>query len=157
MTADISTSGVNDEAPFNLRKSIPSSYWNAAADYPGFVSELASLEAGRQSDLRSTVKHASDATAVSTQYAARDPPTTTDDNKDTRFQFHAFFATSDMMIGDGGQTYFDSLFGNDNVKPHVSYTSEVIPDSNHESVVGASKGAIEKVFQEVKTGWEDGL
>lgn len=134
-------SGVNDEAPFNLLKSIPSSYWHSAASYPAFISELAALEAAR-------VRQAA---------LTRTTTTASESEHDTRLRFHAFFATSDMMIGEGGRVYFDSLFEDEVVKASVLYMSEVIPDSNHESIVGAAKGAIEKVFEEVRAGWEDGL
>jgi len=122
---------VNDEAPFNLQKNMPESYWGAAASYPGVLASLVSDEKARQ------------------QTEERSSP----------FRFRAFFAESDMLIGDGGKVYFDAIFkeacaGAEGV---IAYGSETVPKTNHETIIDAIKGPLIKVFEDVKHGWEDGL
>ena len=103
------------------------------------------------------------------------------DNTDTRLHIHAFFAASDMLIGPGGKTYFDACFTDidatptspsnsttstrastgevraDTSKPRIDqsirYESEVVPETNHETIVELLKGVVGRVFEEVVEGW----
>jgi len=124
-------SGVDDEAPFNLQKNIPAAYWGAAASYPAVLASLVSAEKARRSE----------------QIEGSSP-----------FRFRAFFAESDMLIGDGGKVYFDSVFKDaEAAEGLIEYASETVPKTNHETIVDAIKGPLIKVFEDVKRGWEDGL
>lgn len=123
-------SGVNDEAPFNLQKNIPESYWGAAASYPDILASLVSGEKARQTEERSSP-----------------------------FRFRAFFAESDMLIGEGGKVYFDEIFKEAAARAEgvIDYVSETVPKTNHETLADAIKGPLVKVFEDVKREWEDGL
>jgi len=63
-----------------------------------------------------------------------------------------------MLIGEGGKGYFERCFrGADGIEEAVDYQSETVPETNHETVTSLTKGAIEKMFEDVKKEWEDGL
>jgi len=63
-----------------------------------------------------------------------------------------------MLIGEGGKEYFERCFrGAHGIEEAVDYQSETVPETNHETVPSPTKGAIEKMFEDVKEGWEDGL
>lgn len=121
---------MNDEAPFNLQKNIPESYWGAAASYPGVLASLVGDEKARQTEERSRP-----------------------------FRFRAFFAESDMLIGKGGKVYLDAIFkeASAGAEGVIEYISETVPKTNHETIIDAIKGPLVKVFEDVKHGWEDGL
>ncbi|GAB7338129.1 hypothetical protein MBLNU457_4485t1 [Dothideomycetes sp. NU457] len=122
--------GVNDEAPFVLQKNMPAEYWGAASDYEGLVRDLIKSEKGRRSE----------------------------NLHQERLRFRAYFAESDMLIGEGGKEYFERCFrGADGIEEVIDYQSETVPESNHDSAPSPVKGAIEKIFEDVKRGWEDGL
>lgn len=124
-------SGVNDEAPFILQKNIPESYWGAAASYPDVVSSLVSAERTRQSEQTDLSKP---------------------------FRLRAFFAESDMLIGDGGKVYFDSVLSDAlGGGSAIDYRSETVPKTNHDTIINAIKGPFATIFEEVKDGWDDGL
>lgn len=75
-----------------------------------------------------------------------------------RLRFRVFYAESDMLIGEGGKEYFERCFRSANdIEEAVDYQSETVPETNHETVTSPVKGAIEKVFEDVKRDWEDGL
>ena len=123
-------SGVNDEAPFNLLKNMPAEYWGAAADYESFVRDLIVSETARRSD----------------------------NQRQERLRIRVFYGVTDLLIGKGGEEYFERTFRNaDGMEDVIDYQSETVPETNHETVTSLTKGAIEKVLEDVKRGWEDGL
>ena len=128
-------SGVNDEAPFNLLKNMPSSYWGAAASYPDCVANIVSMEAARQVQSRpdpsatGTPSHEPfDAASTSAKTkpeakASRDKDEANKDKDHTRLHIHAFFAASDMLIGAGGKTYFDACLTDSDTAHHTATSS----------------------------------
>jgi len=141
-------SGVNDEAPFNLLKNMPSSYWGAAASYPNCIASIVAMEADRQRQSQALSDH-SPATTTGTSHepvasATADASTSAgtkaeaqigndgdkdnDKTPDARLHIHAFFAASDMLIGPGGKTYFDACFTDTNPAPTSTSSGEIGAD-----------------------------
>jgi hypothetical protein len=118
------TSGANDEALFCLRKG---GTWGEADDYAEYVRRLAELEKTR---LNETGRGA-------------------EDLRPLRLKVRAYFAESDAMSGKRGQTYVEECWRggeNDLYQDVIDYQSEVLPGSDHDSIV-QSVVALEKVFR----------
>ncbi|KAI4740458.1 hypothetical protein E4T50_09105 [Aureobasidium sp. EXF-12298] len=75
------------------------------------------------------------------------PPSSTHPRKLT---FHVYFSSSDVMIGKGGQQYFESCWKAANTSGEIDFVAKTVPDSDHDSTILAEKGCIEEVFMEVK-------
>ncbi|KAG9529475.1 hypothetical protein KCU93_g3523, partial [Aureobasidium melanogenum] len=75
------------------------------------------------------------------------PPSSTHPRKLT---FHVYFSSSDVMIGKGGQQYFESCWKAANTSGEIDFVAKTVPDSDHDSIILAEKGCIEEVFMEVK-------
>ena len=67
-----------------------------------------------------------------------------------RLRVEAFFAASDMMIGKGGQEYFERCWRQEGMAGKVEFGSQTFEGTNHDSVlVDFRLGALKKVFQKI--------
>lgn len=71
--------------------------------------------------------------------------------KQHRLKIQIFFAEHDELVGKGGQAYLENCFSAASVKQYIDFHSEVVPGTDHSEVIAASRGAIEKVLQEIGT------
>ena len=69
-----------------------------------------------------------------------------------------------MLIGDGGKDYFNRCWrtsrdggGGRGVDDVVDYEAIDTTDTNHESITDVLKGAMTRIFEEVREGWREGL
>jgi hypothetical protein len=64
----------------------------------------------------------------------------------------AYFAESDVMIGQGGQGYFEKCWREGNVEGEVSirFEAKAVEGTDHDSIVLTEKGVVGDVFREVK-------
>jgi hypothetical protein len=64
----------------------------------------------------------------------------------------AYFAESDVMIGRGGQEYFEKCWreGNAEGDGRVRFEAKVVDSTDHDSIVLVEKGVVGDVFREVK-------
>ena len=67
-----------------------------------------------------------------------------------------FFAEDDEMIGKGGQAYLENCFATAKDKQYLDFHSETVPGTDHNEVLTVSRGAIEKVMQEIGTLPDEG-
>lgn len=67
-----------------------------------------------------------------------------------KLTFKAYFSSSDMMIGKGGQQYFEDCWKQGNSQGDVEIVVKTVPDTDHDSVILPEKGCIEEVFAAVR-------
>ena len=116
------TTGANEEAKLCLKKE-GADGWMISEDYRTFVQSLVKLEQERK-------RSSSDR---------------------SRLKVRVYFAEFDMMIGKGGQKYFEECWKQDGVSGNIDYDSQELPGTNHDSAMGDhKKGALKAVFEEVK-------
>lgn len=60
------------------------------------------------------------------------------------------FAESDIMIGKGGQKYFEECWEQDGFKEAVDVKSTEWPGSNHDSILSDAKGVLRSIFEDMK-------
>ena len=74
-------------------------------------------------------------------------------NDDERFFIShvlAFFAASDLMIGKGGQEYFEKCWRQEGMAGKVDFESQICEGTDHDSVlVDFRLGALKKVFARI--------
>lgn len=64
-----------------------------------------------------------------------------------KLRVDAFFAASDLLIGDGGREYFEKCWRQEGVTGKVDFDSRVCESTDHDSVlVDFRLGALKKVF-----------
>lgn len=61
----------------------------------------------------------------------------------------AFFSESDMMIGKGGQRYFEECFRNVDMEGGMQFETFTIPGTNHETLVSPQKEAWGRILEEI--------
>ena len=66
-----------------------------------------------------------------------------------KLKIQIFFAEDDEMVGKGGQAYLEECFAKANVTEYLDFHSEVVPGTDHNEVLRASKGAVGKVMREI--------
>jgi hypothetical protein len=66
--------------------------------------------------------------------------------------FKAYFAETDVMIGQGGQKYFETCWreGNAEGEGRVKFEAKVVGGTDHDSIVLVEKGVVGDVFRGVK-------
>lgn len=74
-------------------------------------------------------------------------PTATHPRKLT---FRVYFSSSDVMIGKGGQQYFENCWEQGNVQGDIEFVAKTVPDTDHDSIILPEKGWIEENFAEVR-------
>lgn len=96
--------------------------WGTCEDYPQYFRELVELERERKA-------------------ADADKPGLT---------VRAFFAESDIMIGKGGQKYFEDCWTQEGLPGPIKYQSTELPGTNHETVlVGGENCALPAIFTDI--------
>ena len=69
----------------------------------------------------------------------------------SKLKVSVYYAESDMMIGKGGQKYFDECWRQVEVAESIEYESTELPGTNHDSTVqDLEKGALRGLFDAVK-------
>lgn len=111
-------SGINEEALLCLKKG---GNWGACDDYRAYVAELVVQEKERTAEAASH--------SESTQGAPE------------KLKVRAFFSATDIMIGEGGQKYFEDCWQKEGVKDAVDFQSIAVPDTNHDSIISPRKAA----------------
>jgi hypothetical protein len=68
------------------------------------------------------------------------------------FTVKVYFAETDVMIGKGGQGYFEKCWRGSNVdgEGHVRFQAKVVEGTDHDNIPLTEKGVIGDVFREVK-------
>ncbi|KAF2160171.1 hypothetical protein M409DRAFT_29466 [Zasmidium cellare ATCC 36951] len=119
-----SLKGANDEALL-CSKARGTISWGACDDYMACIKTIAELQQQRLS---------------------KDP-----DAKKFRVRLH--FAEDDIMIGKGGQKFFNECWQQSGIEEMVDVKSKEWPGSSHETVlVEFGKGALPSIFNDIKTG-----
>lgn len=115
------TTAANEEAKLCLKKD-GSVDWNACDDYEAYVRMLCSQEKALR-----------------------------ESNEDqTKLKVRAFFAESDVMIGEGGQTYFDKGWTQSIVSEVIDYDSMKLAGTDHDSALAdKEKGSLKQIFAEI--------
>lgn len=115
------TTAGNEEAKLCLKKDKDVS-WGACDDYEDYMTALCAQE-----------REMRDANASM-----------------QKLKVQVFYAASDMMIGKGGQEYFDRLWGRDGVEEVIDFESKELPDTDHDSaLLDQHAGAMERIFEQV--------
>ncbi len=141
--------GSNHEALLCLRKKVAGS-WGPCDDYEKYPDKL-------EAKLRESYRHAegdesgsnnaSEVTAGSNVSATQN-----------QFDLKVFWAEKDRMIGKKGEAYFDKCFqrftrdGQSRNGEHescLSYESEVVPDTDHDTLPLPQYGALSKMLEDV--------
>lgn len=114
------TTAGNEEAKLCLMKG-GSASWGVLADYEACVRSIAE-EGGSQSG----------------------------DGQTGSLRVDAFFAASDLMIGKGGQEYFEKCWRQEGMAGKVDFESQICEGTDHDSVlVDFRLGALKKVFGKI--------
>ena len=66
-----------------------------------------------------------------------------------KLRIEVFFAESDMMIGKKGQEWFDQSWRTQDANDVITYTTETVPQSSHETIGGPEHGIFAKLFEEI--------
>jgi len=116
-----STQAVNEDALLCLKK-FGTGCWGACEDYEDYVRLLTKQREDRHSSDPSSAKLAID----------------------------VFFSESDVMIGKGGQRYFERIWEQDGVTSTIDVSTAVMPGTNHDSVIlDLKKGALKTAFERI--------
>jgi pimeloyl-ACP methyl ester carboxylesterase len=118
------TSAANEEALLCLKKHGPGC-WGICEDYEEYVRLLIKAEKDRRPAARAK-----------------------------KLRVEVYFAESDLMIGDAGdkgQTYFDNCWKQaEGLSDVIDYESQVLPETNHETVLADfKKGALKRIFESI--------
>jgi hypothetical protein len=137
------TSGANHDCLLLMKKKVAGS-WGACEsyqDYPANLEVKLREHYNRQdSDLDST------ATAPVTSQAQA--------QVQQRLAVKVFWAESDLLIGKKGAAYFDTCFekyrsGADTTVPVLLYDSEVVPGTDHDTVLFPQYGALPLMIDDI--------
>lgn len=72
------------------------------------------------------------------------------DPSNAGLKIRVFYAESDMMIGKGGQKYFEECWSQDGVPGPIDYEGREMPGTNHETVfINADKSALPIIFEDI--------
>ena len=120
--AEDTTAG-NEEAKLCLMKG-GSASWGVLADYEACVRSIVADEEGARSD--------------------------GGDGQAGRLRVDAFFAASDMLVGKGGQEYFEKCWRPEGMDGKVDFESQICEGTDHDSVlVDFRLGGLRKVFERI--------
>lgn len=116
------TSAANEDARLCLKKGTPAD-WGACEDYEEYVRNLVKQEQSRIQD----------------------------GSCNPKLKVRVFFAESDIMIGKGGQKYFEQCWEQDDVAQSIDYEGMELPETDHDTaVLDQKKGALRIIFEEIK-------
>lgn len=126
------TTGANDEALLCLRKS-PDITWEFCDDYVAYVPQLAQ----RWEEYSSSNNRDGSASMTTPQ-----------------LKIQAYFASSDMMVGQGGRKYFESIWNEASCSNVIQFEGMEVKNTSHDSIGDPTNGAMEKVFEEARKAIE---
>ena len=116
------TTASDEEAKLCLKKE-GSDTWMACADYRAYVTSLAKQEQERR----------------------------VSNPRESKLKVQVYYAESDIMIGKGGQKYFEECWKQDDVSQVIDFDSQELPGTNHDSALfDPKKGALKSIFEEIK-------
>lgn len=95
--------------------------WGACEDYPDFVRTLVKGELERKNA----------------------------DAGSPGLKIRVFYAESDMLIGKGGQKYFEECWAQDGVTGDIDYEGTELPGTDHDSVSIGDKCALPTIFTDI--------
>lgn len=116
------TIGANDEAMLCLKKAGPG-LWGACEDHSTFVDNLVASERRRKASGSNTTSN---------------------------LKVQAYFAESDMLIGERGKLYFEECWSAERTGGVIDFTAITTTKTNHDNVCGAQRGYMEKIFDDAK-------
>lgn len=102
--------------------------WGACENYPTFVGEPVASEQARKDG---------------------------SPNAASKLEVQAYFAESDMMIGEMGKLYFEECWSAAEAGGMVEFEAITTDDTNHDSICGAQRGVLEKIFDEARLSLAD--
>lgn len=115
------TTAANEDARLCLKMG-GTKLWGACENYPQFFRDLAKEEKERQ-----------DASASNVGLTIR-----------------VFYAESDIMIGKGGQKYFEECWSQEGLPGQIDYRSKELPGTDHETLlIEGDKSALPAIFTEI--------
>lgn len=115
-------SGANDELKFCLKK-CEDAAWIDVADYAGCIRKIAANEAAILREGNSTAR---------------------------KLRVEAFFAGSDILIGKGGQKFFEQCWQSEEVRTSVDFATSTFKDADHDSVlIDLKKGAFKLILEAI--------
>jgi hypothetical protein len=116
------TTAGNEEAKLCLKKGGPTD-WGVLADYEGCIRSIVDDQSARS-----------------------------DDGEAVKLRIDAAFAASDLMIGKGGQEYFEKCWRQEGMAGKVDFASRTCEGTDHDSVlVDFRRGALKNVFRGIGT------
>jgi hypothetical protein len=122
------TSGANDEALLCLRKGTEADVgWGVCEDYGAFVPKLA--EEWKRFSRNG-------------------------EHSDIKLRLQVYFATSDAMSGEGGQSYFKECWREERCADGIEFQGTVAENTTHDDIGLPERGVLEKVFREAKRALE---
>jgi len=74
----------------------------------------------------------------------------------SKLKIQAYFAVDDIMIGKGGQKYFNACFSKEACGQYIDYESSTVDGVNHETIGDPTKGVLEKLYEESKASLASG-
>jgi len=71
-------------------------------------------------------------------------------NAPVRLKVQAYYAESDMLIGKGGQAFFEEKWSSSDFADVIDFQSSTIPKTDHDSICDPTNGVVGKILDEVK-------
>lgn len=145
-----STRGSNHEVLLCLRKDVAGS-WGPCDNYESYAD---ALEAKLQEYYQHAEGEEGESTRASAATEGLNAPAT-----QHRFVLKVFWAEKDRMIGKKGEEYFDKCFqrfirdGPSSDGEHqgcLSYESETVPDTDHDTLCFPQYGALSKILEDIQ-------
>lgn len=126
------TSATNEEILMCLQKAGPAT-WGVAEDYEKCMRDLAIKES---------------------DYQQASPQ----GNQPAKLHVKAYFAPSDVMIGNKGREFFEKCWRQEGISDMVNFESAIVPDTNHDSIIADyKKTAIRLVFEDLQKIYNHGV
>ncbi|KAI4725807.1 hypothetical protein E4T49_06410 [Aureobasidium sp. EXF-10728] len=121
-------SGISAEATLCIQQD--GKDWGVYASLPGAIEALQDI--------------------CSPSHAGSDHSTNDDDTSGRNLSVLAWFAESDVVIGQGGKRYYEDCWRKVDGQGRVRFAAKTVAGTDHDSIVLAEKGCVEEVFREVK-------
>jgi hypothetical protein len=123
------STGANSEAIMCLKNKHLKA-WGAAENLPTYIKKLVEVVRG--------IEVVDSLHSVSTEAAL------------ARWKVQAFFAESDIMIGNAGERYFTDCWCNNEVASILDFETISVVGTDHESICQPQHGMYKRVFEEMK-------
>jgi len=82
------------------------------------------------------------------------PDSSQGDIRQEKLRVEVFFAESDIMIGKKGQEWFSQCWQSQDIADVISYTSETVPESSHETIGDPGRGIFARLFKEIALSFD---